>query len=96
MPKKSYSRVRSVAARYDVSPSTVWRWSNEPRFEFMNFPKPRKAGPQTSIWDDDELDEFDERSLARRDEDREIAHERFQRIGGHARRDGQEMEDDAK
>ena len=56
---KTYSSVRHVADRYDVSPSTIWRWAKEPRFAYLKFPKPEKPGPNTTRWDDDKLDQYD-------------------------------------
>ena len=60
MPK-SYSSDRKVGERYDVNRVTPWRWANDPRYEYLGFPKPKKLGPNTSRWDDAELDEYDAR-----------------------------------
>jgi len=59
MSRKQYVRVRGVAERYDVVPSTIWRWANDKRYSRLNFPKPKKPGPNTSAWDEDELDAYD-------------------------------------
>lgn len=40
-----YLSVEQVAARYNVSKDTIWRWSRE-----GNFPKPMKLGGMTSRW----------------------------------------------
>ena len=63
----SFSRVKTVAARYDNTVSTIWRWTNEPRFAYLKFPKPIKIGPNTTVFADEELDEYDRRRLAERD-----------------------------
>jgi signal transduction protein with GAF and PtsI domain len=57
-----------VADRYDNSPSTIWRWATEDRFAHLNFPKPIKLGPNTTAWDDDELDAYDAERRALTDE----------------------------
>ena len=69
---KHFSRVRTVAVRYDVHPATIWRWSNEKRFAFLGFPRPVKIGPQAQAWDDDELDEYDARRAALRDDEHAV------------------------
>lgn len=56
---RSYLRDKAVAKRYNVSRSTLWRWAHEPRFADLNFPKPYKIGPNTSVWDEAELDAWD-------------------------------------
>ena len=63
-----FLRVNAVAHRYDTTASTIWRWSREARFAHLNFPKPLKLGPNTTAWDDDELDRYDEERRAARDE----------------------------
>ena len=60
---KSFSSDRTVAKRYGVDRATVWRWSNDPHYQDLNFPKPKKVGPNTTRWDDDELDQHDERLI---------------------------------
>ncbi len=65
MPR--FSRVNAVARRYDTTASTIWRWSREPRFAHLKFPKPVKIGPNTTVWADEELDTYDQRRLAERD-----------------------------
>ena len=53
-----FLRVNAVAHRYDTTASTIWRWSREARFAHLNFPKPVKIGPNTTVWDEDELDRY--------------------------------------
>lgn len=36
-----------------ASPATVWRWAAEGRF-----PKPFKLGPNTTVWDLDQVEAF--------------------------------------
>ena len=62
-----FSRVNAVSRRYDTTASTIWRWSREPRFAHLKFPKPVKIGPNTTVWADEELDTYDQRRLAERD-----------------------------
>ena len=62
-----FSGARAVGKRYQTSQSTIWRWANEPRFAHLNFPKPVKLGPNTTRWDDSDLDRYDaERKAAER------------------------------
>ena len=63
----NFLRVGRVADRYDCTTSTIWRWSREPRFAHLKFPKPVKIGPNTTVWADEELDTYDQRRLAERD-----------------------------
>ena len=58
---KSFSSDRTVASRYGVDRVTIWRWANEPRYKDLGFPKPKKVGPNTTRWDDAELDRYDDR-----------------------------------
>ena len=59
-----FLRVKRVAERYDTSPATVWRWSNDPRYAHLGFPKPVPLGDNTTAWIDEELDEYDQRRIA--------------------------------
>lgn len=45
LPNAAHVRLRMVATLYGTSPSNVWRWVKEGRI-----PKPRKLGPQTTVW----------------------------------------------
>ena len=63
-----FFRAKPVAIRYDTTPSTIWRWSHEPRFAHLNFPKPVKLGPNTTAWSGDELDAYDAERIAMRDD----------------------------
>ena len=56
---KSYSSDRRVAQRYGVDRATIWRWANDPRYADLKFPAPTKIGPNTTRWDDAQLDQFD-------------------------------------
>ncbi len=67
-PVTQYFRVNPVAIRFDTTPSTIWRWSSEPRFAHLNFPKPVKLGPNTTAWSGDELDAYDAERIAMRDD----------------------------
>ena len=62
-----FFRANAVADRYDTTASTIWRWSREPRFAALNFPKPVKLGPSTTGWSGDELDRYDAERIAMRD-----------------------------
>jgi len=60
--------MKKVAERYGVSISTPWRWANEKRFEYLNFPKPVPYGPNTSGISEAELDAYDAERVAKRDD----------------------------
>ncbi len=62
-----FLRVNAVAHRYDTTASTIWRWSREARFAYLDFPKPIKLGPNTTAWAVDELDDCDAGRVAERD-----------------------------
>jgi predicted DNA-binding transcriptional regulator AlpA len=62
-----FLRVNAVAHRYDATASTIWRWSHEARYAHLNFPKPVKVGPATTVWNVDELDAYDAERIAERD-----------------------------
>ncbi len=62
-----FLRVNTVAHRYDTTASTIWRWSRDPRFAHLKFPKPVKLGPNTTAWSVDELDRHDAERIAMRD-----------------------------
>ena len=64
---KKILRMKKVAERYGVSISTPWRWANEKRFEYLNFPKPVSYGPNTSGIAEDLLDAYDAERVAMRD-----------------------------
>ena len=40
-----------MAARYDVTDMSIWRWKRDPR---LNFPKPIRIG-RRKFWDEAEL-----------------------------------------
>ena len=65
---RKYLRAGRVAARYDVSTSTIWRWAGEERFASLGFPRPVPIGLQARGWDIDKLDAYDVRRTALRDE----------------------------
>jgi prophage regulatory protein len=44
--KPIYIDVKAVAARYDISPATAWRWPKER----AGFPQPIKLGPGITRW----------------------------------------------
>ena len=64
---RKFSRAKSVAERYDTTPSTIWRWAHEARYAHLKFPKPIKIGPNTTAWNDDDLDRYDAVRIAARD-----------------------------
>ncbi len=59
-PRK-YLSVYAVAARYDVHPSSVWRWVKQRKFA-----APIRIGG-TTRWLEAELDEQDARAAAQRE-----------------------------
>ena len=48
-----------VAKRYGKCRETIWRWASDPHYAGMNFPKPRKIGMKTTVWDEADLDAWD-------------------------------------
>jgi predicted DNA-binding transcriptional regulator AlpA len=48
---KRYIPGPKVAARYDVTDMSIWRWERDPR---LNFPKPIRIG-RRKFWDEAEL-----------------------------------------
>ena len=64
---RKYLRAGAVAARYDVSTSTIWRWAGEERFASLGFPRPVPIGLHARGWDIDELAAYDARRVALRD-----------------------------
>jgi predicted DNA-binding transcriptional regulator AlpA len=63
-----FLKINSVALRYDTSRSTIWRWSTEARFSHLGFPRPIPIGPRDRVWEVVELDAYDERRRALRDQ----------------------------
>jgi predicted DNA-binding transcriptional regulator AlpA len=51
--EKSYSRVRQVAKRLNMSTSSVWR-----KVANGTFPKPIKLSEKMTVWDNDVIDAF--------------------------------------
>lgn len=47
------ARVKTLAERLDVHPSTLWRWVSR-----GEFPAPRKIGRGVTAWDLDEVDSY--------------------------------------
>ena len=60
-------RRSGVADKCGNSGSTIDRWSNDPRFEHLDFPKPFKLGDNTTVWDEAEVDAWLEARAAERD-----------------------------
>lgn len=63
----NFSRPKTVAERYDVHPRTVMRWATDPRYAHLGFPKPVPMADNTTTFNNDELDTYDERRMALRD-----------------------------
>ncbi|GHA61573.1 hypothetical protein GCM10008927_28880 [Amylibacter ulvae] len=59
-----YLRVENVAARYDVSIATIWRWASETA---NVFPKPIQLSRGTTRWLLGELENYDAQLKADRD-----------------------------
>jgi len=51
---RKFQRAKTVAERYDIDESTVWRWIKKGLL-----PQPIKLGPHTTGFDVSELDEYD-------------------------------------
>ena len=56
---KRFVSVKSLADRYDVSPSTIWRWTSAGQL-----PKPVRLSKQCTRW---EIDKVEERERELRD-----------------------------
>lgn len=56
MNPQKYADVQALAARYDVSPSTIWRWVAAKRF-----PQPVQLSPGCTRW---KLAEVEDRDAA--------------------------------
>lgn len=52
-------RVRAVAAKFDVSPATIWRYTKQ----LPGFPQPVKMGPQNTAWVEAEIDAYLQRCV---------------------------------
>jgi prophage regulatory protein len=55
-----YHNIRSVAERFGVNPSTIWRWVKD-----GFFPNPYRFGPGTTRWLDDDIKAFEAKSATR-------------------------------
>ena len=55
-----YHNIRSVAERFGVNPSTIWRW-----VKYGFFPNPYRFGPGTTRWLDDDIKAFEAKSATR-------------------------------
>ena len=51
---QKYADVQALAARYDVNPSTIWRWVQAGRF-----PRPVQLSPGCTRWRIDEIEARD-------------------------------------
>ena len=56
LPSERFLTDRDVAARYDVSRATVWRWTKV----YPEFPKPHPVTPGTTRWRLSELLTYDD------------------------------------
>ena len=54
---------KRLAKRYGVTRETVWRWKQDPD---LNFPKAAAVINDIEYFDVDELDEYDQATVARR------------------------------
>lgn len=54
VPACIYLSVEQVAARYNVSKDTIWRWRRD-----GDFPKPIKLGGKTSRWRSSDIDAWE-------------------------------------
>ena len=60
-------RIKSAAARVGVSPRTLHRWSHDPRYRDLCFPRPVSLGENSRGYIESEIDEFIEKRAALRD-----------------------------
>ena len=66
-------RRKATAKKVGVTTVTIDRWSSDPKYAHLNFPKPIPVGPNTRGWDVAELDAYDESRRALRGQAREAA-----------------------
>jgi len=59
--QRKYASVYDVAQRFDVHPSSVWRWVNQ-----RKFPQPVKIGGMTR-WLESEIAEHEAQAAAQRE-----------------------------
>lgn len=57
LPCKKLS-AKDVAERYGIGLSTVWAWAKD---NVHGFPSPVRYGDRCTRWDEESLDEFDEK-----------------------------------
>ena len=59
-------RYRATAAKCDVAPITIRRWSSDPKYVAMGFPKPIELGDNSVGFIEEEIDTWlAERAAAR-------------------------------
>ena len=51
--KPRYGKIKSVAERTTLSVASIWRKLKDPT---SNFPKPFKIGPNSTVWDLNEVE----------------------------------------
>jgi predicted DNA-binding transcriptional regulator AlpA len=64
---KELIRNSRLSQRYGVRRETIYKWKRDPR---VNFPKPAAISNGIEYFDPDELDEYDQASLAKRNAER--------------------------
>jgi prophage regulatory protein len=55
-----YRNIHEVSKRFDVGPSTIWRWVND-----GIFPQPYKFGASVTRWHEEDIKKFEIRSATR-------------------------------
>ena len=65
--QKAMLRKGTLAAKLQVVPRTVDRWSSDPKYAHLNFPKPIPLGDHSIAWFENEIDEWLIRRAAMRD-----------------------------
>lgn len=63
LPNEGFVRIRQVLQTFPFSRTTLWR-----KVKAGQFPRPRKLGPKTVVWDVGELREYKD-SIMREDGD---------------------------
>ena len=59
-------RIKSAAARLGLSSRTLHRWSTDPRYASLGFPRPVSLGENSRGYLENEIDEFIKRRAALR------------------------------
>ncbi len=60
-------RPKATAIKCGVAPITIHRWATDPKYSYLNFPKPIPLGENSVGYIEEEVDAFLEARAAERD-----------------------------